>query len=97
VQIHPSDAAPRGIEDSDLVRAYNDRGAVLLMARITEKVRPGTVHSVTAGGYDPVEPGEVGSLDRGGAVNLLMPSRFMSPNASGQVTQCLVQMEKWEK
>jgi trimethylamine-N-oxide reductase (cytochrome c) len=95
VQIHPSDASPRGIEEGDLVRAYNDRGAVLLVARITEKVRPGTVHSVTAGTYDPVEPGKVGSLDRGGAVNLLMPSRLMSSNAPGQVTQGLVQIEKW--
>jgi anaerobic selenocysteine-containing dehydrogenase len=97
VQMHPCDAASRGIENGDLVKAYNDRGAVVLIARITEKVRPGTVHSVTAGGYDPIEPGEIGSLDRGGAVNLLMPSRLMSSNAPGQVTQCLVQIEKWEE
>jgi len=96
IQIHPSDAEPRGIRNGDLVRAYNDRGAVILIARVTERVRPGTLHSVTAGGYDPVEPGKVGSLDRGGAVNLLMPARMMSANAPGQVTQGLVQIEKWE-
>lgn len=97
VQIHPSDATPRRIQDRDLVRAYNDQGSVILIAKVTEKVRPGTVHSVTAGQYDPLEPGKVGSLDRGGAVNLLMPARFMSSNAPGQVTQCLVQIERWEE
>ena len=97
IQIHLSDARPRGIQDNDLVKVYNDRATVILIAKVTEKVRPGTVHSVTAGGYDPVEPGKVGSIDRGGAVNLLMPSRIMSANAPGQVTQGLVQIEKWER
>ena len=96
LHIHQSDAEPRGIKDGDLVRAYNDRGAVILIARATEKIVPGTVYSRTAGGYDPVEPGKIGSLDRGGAVNLLMSSRLQAPNAPGQVNQCLVEIEKWE-
>lgn len=96
IQIHPADAEPRGIQHGDLVKAFNDRGAVILIARVTERVRPGTVLSATAGGYDPMEPGKVGSVDRGGAVNLLIPSRMMSANASGMVTQALVQIEKWE-
>jgi molybdopterin guanine dinucleotide-containing S/N-oxide reductase-like protein len=96
IQIHPSDAEPRGIKNDDLVRAYNDRGAVILIAKVTEKVRPGTVLSVTAGGYDPVKPGKIGSVDMGGAVNLLMPPRIMSANAPGQVTQGLIQIAKWK-
>ena len=96
IQIHPSDAEPRGILEGDLVKAYNDRATVILIARVTEKIRPGTVLAVSAGGYDPVEPGKVGSVDKGGAVNLLIPSRMMSANAPGQVTQGLIQIEKWE-
>jgi anaerobic selenocysteine-containing dehydrogenase len=37
------DAEPRGIQSGDRVRAYNDRGAFLLQARIDETVRPGVV------------------------------------------------------
>jgi trimethylamine-N-oxide reductase (cytochrome c) len=96
VQIHPSDAAPRGVQDGDLVKVYNDRAEVVLIARVTEKIRPGSVFSVSAGGYDPLEPGKIGSVDKGGAVNLLMPEKIMSPNAPGQVTQGLVEIEKWE-
>ena len=96
IQIHPSDADPRGIEDGDLVRACNDRAEVVLIARVTEKIRPGSVFSVSTGGYDPIEPGKIGSVDRGGAVNLLMPAKIMSQNAPGQVTQALVELEKWE-
>ena len=78
------------------MKAYNDRAAVILIARVTQKIRPGVVFSATAGGYDPVEPGKLGSIDRGGAVNLLMPARIMSKNAPGQVTQGLIQIEKYE-
>jgi hypothetical protein len=55
-----------------------------------------SVFSVSAGGYDPLEPGKIGPVDRGGAINLLMPAKIMSPNAPGQVTQGLVEIEKWE-
>lgn len=96
IQIHSSDAKPRGIRNGDLVKAYNDRAAVILIARVTQKIRPGAVFSATAGGYDPIEPGKLGSIDRGGAVNLLMPARIMSKNAPGQVTQGLIQIEKYE-
>ena len=77
--------------------AYNDRAQVILIAKVTQKIRPGTVFSATAGGYDPVEPGKTGSVDKGGAVNLLMPERIMSKNAPGQVTQALIQIKKYKE
>ena len=46
IRLNSEDAAARGIADGDLVRAYNDRGSVVLCARVTERIRPGTVHSV---------------------------------------------------
>jgi trimethylamine-N-oxide reductase (cytochrome c) len=45
VRINPLDAAPRGIADGVLVKVFNGRGAVLCAARLTERIRPGTVHS----------------------------------------------------
>ena len=97
-RLHPSDAEPRGIQNGDFIKAYNDRGAVLGVAVITERVRPGTVHTYQAGAkYDPIEPGKPGSIDKGGCVNLLTPSRMVSKNAPGMANNsCLVEITKWE-
>ena len=55
--IHVEDAAARGIADGDRVRVYNDRGAVELVAKVGDRVRPGVVaargiwwHRMSAGG-----------------------------------------------
>ena len=41
--MHPDDAATRGIADGAWVNAHNDRGAVQLQARLTDRTRPGQV------------------------------------------------------
>lgn len=41
--IHPGDAEARGIRDGQMVRAFNDRGAFLAKARVSEATRPGVV------------------------------------------------------
>ena len=43
LQIHPDDAAARGIEDGDTVRVANERGAVTVAADVTPDVREGVV------------------------------------------------------
>lgn len=43
LDIHPEDAAARGIANGDKVRVFNDRGALVLTARVTERARPGVV------------------------------------------------------
>ncbi len=43
LELHPDDAAPRGIEDGDEVRVANDLGALECRVKITGLVRPGTV------------------------------------------------------
>ena len=43
LDIHPSDAAPRGIVDGVGVRIFNDRGTLNAKARVTEKAREGVV------------------------------------------------------
>lgn len=98
VRIHPSDAEARGIKDGDIVKMYNDRGAVLGAAFVTERMKPGVIHAYQASGiYDPIEPGKPGSVDRGGCVNLLAPSKMMSKNAHGMApNSCLIEISKWE-
>ena len=43
LEIHPDDAVARGIADGDPVRAWNDRGAVVYRAELTDRVMRGTV------------------------------------------------------
>jgi len=43
LDVHPHDAAPRGIATGGLVRIYNDRGSFTATARVSERVRPGVV------------------------------------------------------
>jgi anaerobic selenocysteine-containing dehydrogenase len=43
LDIHPDDAAPRGIGSGDPVRVFNDRGSLLATARVTDRARSGVV------------------------------------------------------
>ncbi|HBI71295.1 MAG TPA: molybdopterin oxidoreductase [Massilia sp.] len=43
LDMHPNDAAPRGIAHGDMARIFNDRGSFVAKARVTEKARPGLV------------------------------------------------------
>jgi anaerobic selenocysteine-containing dehydrogenase len=43
LDIHPDDAAERGITDGDAVEVRNGRGALVLEARLSDVVRPGVV------------------------------------------------------
>src|SRR5262249_11285084 len=45
IEIHPTDAAARGVRDGDTVRVVNGRGECTLRAVVTEAVRPGVVVS----------------------------------------------------
>jgi trimethylamine-N-oxide reductase (cytochrome c) len=96
VRVNPRDARARGLRHHELVRVYNDRGAVICAIQLTERVPPGTVHAYESSAvYDPVgEPGN--SPDRGGCMNLLTPSRMMIKRShSTAANSCLVQIEAW--
>ena len=43
LDIHPNDAAVRGIAHGDMARIYNDRGSFVARARVTDKAREGLV------------------------------------------------------
>jgi anaerobic selenocysteine-containing dehydrogenase len=43
LDIHPDDAAARGIDHGDMARIFNDRGSFVARARVTPKARRGLV------------------------------------------------------
>ena len=97
IRINPKDAEKRGIKDGDLVKAYNDRGEVILAALVTGRMRPGTVHSYEgSANYESIgEPGK--SPDKGGCISLLTPSRYISKNVPGMAgNSCLIEIEKYK-
>ena len=96
-KINPIDAEPRDIKDGDLMRLYNDRGSVVVAARVTERVRPGVIQSSESSAvYDPIgKPGK--SADRGGCINQLTNHRSQSRKSSSMAPNaCLLQAEKWD-
>ena len=82
-RMNPADAARRKLKKGDLIEVFNDRGSVICYLELTERVPEGVVHSYeSSANYDPLgEPGH--STDRGGCVNTLTPSRFITKNAHG--------------
>ena len=92
IWIHPTDAAKRGIEQGDILQMYNDRGAVLGGAYLTERIVPGAVYQDHGARVDLIADG----LDRGGANNLICPSESMSANAGNGlcVSGNLVEVKK---
>ncbi len=46
VEIHPHDAAARGIADGAVVRVFNDRGSHECRAEVSERARPGVVNGL---------------------------------------------------
>jgi trimethylamine-N-oxide reductase (cytochrome c) len=97
VRLHPEDAAARGIEQNDLVKIFNDRGAVICAAHLTARLNRGVAHSYESSAvYDPMgEPGR--SVDRGGCVNLLSPARTQIKNAHSMANGlAMVEIEKWD-
>jgi anaerobic selenocysteine-containing dehydrogenase len=43
LDIHPDDAAPRGIASGDSVRVFNERGSYTMKAAVSDRARPGVV------------------------------------------------------
>ncbi len=78
--INPRDAEMRGIRQGDVVAIFNERGTVLAGAYITERIIPGAVGIDHGAKYDPIVPGEI---DRGGAINTIVPRNTTSKNACG--------------
>ena len=94
VWVHPTDAGKLGLATGDVVKVYNERGAVLGGVLVTERIMPGAVYQDHGARCDTIVLGE-GGLDRGGANNLIAPTATTSKNAAGEVTSgFLVNVEK---
>ncbi len=98
IRLNTKDAEERGIKQDDLVRVFNDRGAVLCAAHVTERLPRGTAQSPCSSAiYDPIgEPGN--SVDRAGTINILTSSRpIIKKSHSTASNTCLVEIEKWKE
>ncbi len=96
VRINPGDAAPRGIGNGDIVRLFNDRGACLAAALLSDEVRSGVVQLATGAWYDPQIPEEDGSPCVHGNPNVLtrdIGTSSLSQGCSGQLT--CIQLERF--
>lgn len=96
MRINPKDAVRRGIRDGDVVHVFNERGATLAGAMLSEEVRPGVIQLSTGAWYDPQERGMIGSLDKHGNPNVLTLDKGTSRLAQGPSAQTtLVEVEKY--
>jgi biotin/methionine sulfoxide reductase len=96
VRIHPADAARRGIADGDVVRLFNERGACLAAARVTEDIREGVVQLPTGAWYDPADPAEEKPLCVHGNPNVLtrdVGTSRLAQGCTGQLT--IVELERF--
>jgi trimethylamine-N-oxide reductase (cytochrome c) len=97
MRLNTEDAAERGIKKHDLVKVYNDRGAVICAALPTQRLPRGVCHGYESSAvYDPMgEPGK--SIDRGGCLNLLTPERTQTKTTHSLAgANALVQIEPWD-
>jgi len=88
VWLHTADAAARGITDGQRVRVFNDRGATVLPAKVTDRIAPGVVSIREGAWFTPDERGD----DRKGCANVLTDDRS-APCGATTYNTCLVQVE----
>ena len=97
VLLHPDDAASRGIADGDVVRLFNDRGACLAGAMVTDRIRPGVVRLSTGAWLDPLDAADIGSLEKHGNPNVLTGDKGSSRLAQSCIAQsALVEIERFD-
>lgn len=90
VFINPLDAEPRGINNGDEVKVFNDRGATLVRCRVTKRIMPGVIAIPQGAWWSPDEKG----VDRRGSVNVLTSERW-TPLAFGNAQHTIMaQVEK---
>ena len=97
IVINPSDAIERSLKQGDIVRVFNDRGALLAGVEISSSVRSRVVQMATGAWWDPtpIEPRR--SLCKHGNVNALTKDQGTSSLAQGPTSlSCLVEIEVYK-
>lgn len=93
VMMNPVNAKERGLKTGDLVKVYNDRGALVLPVRVTPRIMPHVIAFPQGAWYKP----DANGLDRGGCFNVLTqlkPTPLAKANPSHTN---LVQVEKFSE
>ncbi len=78
VWMHPDDAAERGIADGQNVRVFNDIGATILPAQVSDRIAPGVVSIKEGAWYTPGADG----ADSRGCANVLTTDRSAACGAT---------------
>ena len=84
--LNPADATPRAIVNGDRVRAFNDRGSLLLKAKVAATVRPGVARA-------PSVRWPKRSID-GRNANALTSDRLADIGGGPTFYSCLVEVER---
>jgi biotin/methionine sulfoxide reductase len=97
VTLHPEDAAARGIAEGDMLRVFNDRGACLAAAQLSDRIRRGVVRLSTGAWFDPEDQGSNRPLEKHGNPNALTLDIGASKLSQGCIAQtCLVEIERFD-
>lgn len=91
VWLNFADAKARNIKDDDFVRAYNDRGQVVMRAYVTSRIMPGVALIHQGGRYEPNSSG----VDYGASPSTLLGGDFKSCITAAKATT-LVQVERFK-
>ena len=83
--INAIDASARGIQNSDEVRVFNDRGEMRLLCRVTRRIMPGVIAIPQGAWWAPDDKG----IDRGGSINVLTSERW-TPYAFGNAQHTIM-------
>ena len=95
--MHPDDAGARGIQDGDIVRLFNARGACLAGVTLTEDMCRGVIQLPTGAWYDPQDPEEERPLCVHGNPNVLtrdVGTSNLAQGCTGQLTT--VEVERFD-
>ena len=89
LDMHPADAAARGVGRGDWVRVWNELGEVHLPLRITDAVRPGVVSS-PKGAW-------LRTSDNGQTVSALAPTHKADLSGGACFNDARVDVARWER
>ncbi|MCU5771673.1 molybdopterin-dependent oxidoreductase [Erwiniaceae bacterium BAC15a-03b] len=97
IWLHPADAAAREIVAGDIVKVFNQRGALLAGVALSEAIMPGVVQMATGAWYDPLDVMQPDSLDKHGNPNVLTEDCGSSRLGQGCTAQsCRVEIVRFD-